>query len=77
MDISSYQVAAGEEIEVKAGTSSRQLATRCLEDTRMRVTPAWLSRNDDALRAKVNRLPEAGEIEPGVNVQLIVEFYSR
>ncbi len=77
VDISSYQVSAGEEIEVKADTSSRQLATRCLEETRMRTMAAWLTRNDDALRAKINRLPEAKEIEPGVNMQLIVEFYSR
>lgn len=77
VDIPSYQVEAGDEIEVKAGTSSRQLATRSLEDTRMRTTPAWLTVFEEALRAKINRLPEPEEIEPGINVQLIVEFYSR
>jgi small subunit ribosomal protein S4 len=76
-DIPSYQVKAGDTIEVRESTSSRQLATRSLEDTRVRNVPNWISRNEDTLTATVSRLPEAGEIETGINVQLIVEFYSR
>ncbi len=77
VDIPSYQIEPGDTIEVKAGTSSRQLATRALEDTRMRVMPTWLTRQDDTLRADVTRLPNGDEIEHGIDVQLIVEFYSR
>lgn len=76
-DIPSYQVKAGDTIEVRESTSSRQLATRSLEDTRIRTVPNWISRNEDTLTATINRHPEAGEIETGINVQLIVEFYSR
>lgn len=76
-DIPSYQVKSGDTIEVREATSSRQLATRSLEDTRIRNVPNWISRNEDTLTATVNRGPEAGEIETGINVQLIVEFYSR
>lgn len=77
VDIPSYRVTTGDEIEVKASTSSRQLATRSLEDARMRTLPSWLSRYEDSLQAKINRLPTREEIEPGINEQLIVEFYSR
>lgn len=77
VDIPSRRVGPGDIIEVKAGTSSRQLATRSLEDTRARVVPSWLTRHEDTLRADVNRLPSSDEVEPGVDVQLIVEFYSR
>ena len=77
VDIPSCQVRSSDEIEVNSSTSSRQLATRSLEDTRLRTPPAWLTSHEDSLRAKVNRLPTRDEIEPGVNVQLIVEFYSR
>lgn len=77
VDIPSFSVSAGDTIEVREATSSRQLATRALEDTRIRTVPNWISRNDDTLTATINRLPEAGEIDPGINVQLIVEFYSR
>jgi small subunit ribosomal protein S4 len=77
VDIPSYQVSAGDVVEVRETTSSRQLATRSLEDTRIRTVPLWITRNDDALKATINRLPIGSDIEPGVNVQLIVEFYSR
>ncbi len=76
-DIPSFEVSAGDTIEVKESTSSRQLATRSLEDTRIRTVPSWITRNDDALTATINREPSADDIETGVNVQLIVEFYSR
>lgn len=77
VDIPSCVVKAGDEIEVNSSSSSRQLATRSLEDSRVRTPPSWLECHEDSLRAKVNRLPSEDEIEPGVNVQLIVEFYSR
>lgn len=77
VDIPSYSVSAGDEITVRESTSSRQMATRALEDTRMRPVPNWMTRVDDALTAKVNRLPAVDEMEQGINVQLIVEFYSR
>lgn len=77
VDISSFQVSPGDEIEVKASTSSRQLATRSLDETRMRTAPAWMNCHEDSLRAEVNRMPTRDEIGPGINEQLIVEFYSR
>lgn len=77
VDIASYIVSVGDEIEVRANTSSRQLATRNLDETRLRTAPGWLTLQEDALRGTINRLPERDEIDPTVNEQLIVEFYSR
>jgi small subunit ribosomal protein S4 len=77
VDIASYQTKAGDEVSIKDSSSSRQLATRCLEETRMRDVPPWLTRQDDALRGVVNRLPSREEMDPTINDQLIVEFYSR
>lgn len=77
VDIPSYTCKAGDEIDVREKTSSRQLATRGLEENQYRTAPAWLSMNADALRATVNRLPIRDEMEQGINEQLIVEFYSR
>jgi small subunit ribosomal protein S4 len=77
VDIASYNVQAGDEIEVKNTPGSRQLATRCLEENRARNVPGWLVLNAEAFKAVVNRLPNRDEMEPGVNEQLIVEFYSR
>lgn len=77
VDIPSYSVSAGDEITVASSTSSRQMATRAMEDTRMRAVPNWITRVDDTLSAKIGRLPTGAEIDHGINVQLIVEFYSR
>ncbi len=77
VDIASFNVKPGDEIEVKNTPSSRQLATRNIEESRSRNVPGWLTLNADAFKAVVNRLPNRDEMEPGINEQLIVEFYSR
>jgi small subunit ribosomal protein S4 len=77
VDISSYICKPGDEITVCSRTSSRQLATRCTEETQARVTPAWLVVDSSALTGHVNREPVRDEAELNINEQLIVEFYSR
>jgi small subunit ribosomal protein S4 len=76
-DISSFIVKEGDEIEVRERTSSRQLATRAMEESQARTVPEWLTLNADGLKATVSRLPETEETETSINVQLIVEYYSR
>ena len=77
VDIASYNVQPGDEIEVKNTPTSRQLAQRNIEESRARNVPGWLTLNAEAFKATVNRLPTRDEMEPGINEQLIVEFYSR
>ena len=77
VDIASYSVQQGDEVEMKAVNSSRQLATRAIEENRARVVPSWLTRNDEALKGTITRLPTRDEMEPSINEQLIVEYYSR
>ena len=69
--------ALGDEVEVRERTSSRQLATRSMEESQARSVPEWLTLNSDALKATINRLPNSEETEATINVQLIVEYYSR
>lgn len=77
VDIASFQLKPGDEVMVRDHASSRQLATRCLEETRVRNVPPWLNRQDDTLRGIVSRLPTREEMDPSINDQLIVEFFSR
>jgi len=77
VDIASFNVKPGDEIEVKNSPSSRGIATRNIEENRSRNVPGWLALNAEAFKATVNRLPTRDEMEPGINEQLIVEFYSR
>ena len=76
-DIASFSVKEGDEIEVRERTSSRQLATQSLEGSKARIVPEWLNLNTDSLKATVNRIPSVDETEQSINVQLIVEYYSR
>jgi small subunit ribosomal protein S4 len=77
VDIPSFNVKPGDEIEVKPNSSSRQIATRGLEENRLRNVPGWLALTPETLKANVVRLPVRDEMEPSINEQLIVEFYSR
>jgi small subunit ribosomal protein S4 len=77
VDIPSYQLKPGDEVEVRARPSSRQIATRCLDDNRMRPVPAWLTVNAEGLKGTVSRLPTREEMDQSINEQIVVEFYSR
>lgn len=77
VDIASYTVVAGEEIMIKDTPTSRQIATRNLEESRARNVPGWLTLNPETYTGTVNRLPTREEMTQDINEQLIVEFYSR
>ena len=77
VDIPSYNVQPGDEVEVKNANGSRQLAQRNLEESRARTVPAWLTLDAENFKATVTRLPQRDEMVPDINEQLIVEYYSR
>jgi small subunit ribosomal protein S4 len=77
VDISSYAVQVGDEIVVRDRASSKQLATRAAEENQTRAVPGWLSASPEQLRGTVVREPAKEELPTEVNVQVIVEFYSR
>jgi len=77
VDIPSYAVVAGDIIGVREKTSSRQVATKNLEGSQYHPAPPWVEVNIDSLQGTVSRLPQADELEQSINVQLVVEFYSR
>ncbi len=77
VDIPSYAVTAGDIIGVREKTSSRQVATKNLEGAQYHPAPPWVEVNVDSLQGTVTRLPQNDELEQSINVQLVVEFYSR
>src|SRR5450755_385310 len=77
VNISSFNVKAGDEITVKDKPKSRQLALRNMELTQIAPVPDWLTVDRDALTGKVAHIPSREEMQPIVNEQLIVELYSR
>ena len=77
VDISSFNVRAGDAITIKDKPQSRRLAAKNLELTQITPIPDWLTVNKDQFAGQVSRVPTREEIAPIVNEQLIVELYSR
>ncbi len=77
VDIASFVVSVGDDLTVREKTSSRQVATRNLDGSQYNNTPPWLEVKSDSLQCTVSRLPQPDELEQSINVQLVVEFYSR
>lgn len=74
VNIPSYLVKSGDTITLTESALQNPEIQAALEDRGGNV-PAWLELQDGV--ARVVRLPEPGESEPGINPELIVEFYSR
>jgi small subunit ribosomal protein S4 len=77
VNVPSYNVKPGDVIDIRDAAVSRQLVTKSLESAQIRPVPEWIGLNRDALRAQIVRMPTRDDIQPIVNEQLIVEFYSR
>lgn len=77
VDVASYQVRAGDKISVGNRPSTQQLILRMLDLTQSVPMKDWLSMDGETKTGLVARLPEPDDLDPIVNVQLIVELYSR
>lgn len=77
VNISSFNVRAGDTVTMRENPKSRQLAARHMELTQIAPVPDWLTCNREGLTGQVSRIPSRDEIQPVVNEQLIVELYSR
>ncbi len=77
VNVASYSCKPGDTIVVASKARSQALANRFLEINASAVTPDWLEADSSKLQGKVSRIPTVEEIAPIVNVQLIVELYSR
>ena len=76
-DIASYQCKPGDVISVVDKASSQQLGLRALDLTQAVPLKDWLTIDREKMVGTVARLPEPEDSDHGVNVQLVVELYSR
>ena len=78
VDIPSYQVKAGDVIEVAESSRSSEIFKRLLgQDAPVFLIPAWMEREKNTLKGTVTRLPAREDIDVPVEEHLIVEFYSK
>jgi small subunit ribosomal protein S4 len=76
-DIASFQCKPGDVIKVGERAASQQLGLRALDLTQAVPLKEWLTLDRDAMAGTVARIPEEEDMDHGVNVQLVVELYSR
>lgn len=77
VNIPSYQVKAGDVIEIKEKFKNTQRYKDIFEVTEGRLVPAWLEANHEAFTGTVKELPTRDQIDVPVNEVLIVELYSK
>ena len=77
VNIPSYQVKAGDQIEIKEAKKSSQRYKDILEVTGGRMVPEWLDVDQEALKGTVKEVPARDAIDVPVNEMLIVELYSK
>jgi small subunit ribosomal protein S4 len=78
-NIPSYTVKVGEKIAVRPESRRRTYFKNLVDsgDLNRRNVPDWLRLNAADLAGEVISMPRREDAEPGINEQLIVEYYSR
>ena len=77
VNIPSYLVKAGDQIEIKESKQSSQRYKDILEVTGGRLVPEWLDVDQEAFKGTVKEVPSRDAIDVPVNEMLIVELYSK
>ena len=71
------RVRPGDKIQIGPRASSQQLGLRMLDLTQSVPLMDWITLDREKMEGTVARLPEKEDLEAPVNLQLIVELYSR
>ena len=77
VNIPSYQIKAGDVIEVTENKKGLQRFKDIIEVTGGRLVPEWLEADSENLKVTVKELPKRDQIDVPVDEMLIVELYSK
>lgn len=77
VNIPSYQVKPGDEIEIKENKKSSLRYAGIREITDGRTSPSWVEADHETLKGTVKEYPSRDEIDVPVDEMLIVELYSK
>lgn len=77
VDIPSYRVAVGEVITIRPQSQTKKYFEPVKKSLENVTTPGWLELNKEAMSGKVLSLPTKDDTDRSIDLQLIVEFYSR
>ncbi len=76
-DVASFTCKPGDVVKIKDRQASQQLALRLLDQTQAIPMKQWLVCDREKLEGTIARLPDTEDMDHNVNVQLVVELYSR
>lgn len=77
VNVPSYQVKAGDVIEVKENSKTMQRFKDIAEVTNGRTTPEWMAVDKENMKGTINTLPKREQIDVPVDEMQIVELYSK
>jgi len=77
INIPSYQVKAGDVVEVREASRSLQRFKDIAEVTNGRLTPEWVDVDKENMKGTVSVLPKRDQIDVPVDEMQIVELYSK
>jgi small subunit ribosomal protein S4 len=77
VNIPSFQVHAGDEIEVRENSKKLTVLEIAKEFASHQAPPNWLEVDRDGYKGRVLALPKREDINLPINEQLIVELYSK
>jgi len=77
VNIPSYMVDPGDKITLKRKTAGSPILQKNLEAAPAKRMPSWIQVDFDKLEGTVLTAPKRQDIDTNVDVQLVVEFYSR
>lgn len=77
VNIPSYRVRVGEVISIRPQSRNKKYFEPVMKTIETYTAPGWLELDKSALTGKILHLPTKDDTDRSIDLQLIVEFYSR
>jgi small subunit ribosomal protein S4 len=77
LDIPSYLVRPGDEVQIVGGEKITKKATDAVEMNKGQALPSWLEATPSELKGKIVQLPKREDVPHPINGQLIIELCSK
>lgn len=77
VDIPSYQVQKGDQVEIREKSRSKATIVNALEGVKRREIPQWIELDAAALKSRIRDLPARDDITVPMEERMVVELYSK
>lgn len=77
VDVPSFHVKVGDIVKIKKSSQKKKLFDKMEEKIKKAHVPGWLNMDAGNLTGKVLHHPSMKDIQSNINMQMIIEYYSR